>query len=121
MKARPALPERVRSMEGLGVAERRHRSREQRQRATATKICLPQARERCWNSSYPDTPIVRMKIGDDEDRWSFRTPPIPHIPIGTALLEIEPRLRRVRGMRHLPALRAALQREMGIVKRQAAA
>ena len=30
---------------------------------------------------------------------------------GTALLEIEPQLRLVRGMRHLPALRAALQRE----------
>jgi len=41
--------------------------------------------------------------------------------VGTALLEIEPRLRRVRGMKHLPALRAALQREMGITKRQAAA
>lgn len=41
--------------------------------------------------------------------------------IGTALLEIEPRLRRVRGMKHLPALRVALHREMGITKRQAAA
>lgn len=41
--------------------------------------------------------------------------------IGTALLEIEPRLRRVRGMKHLPLLRVALQREMGITKRQAAA
>ena len=41
--------------------------------------------------------------------------------VGTALLEIEPRLRRVRRMKHLPALRAALQREMGITKRQAAA
>jgi transposase-like protein len=41
--------------------------------------------------------------------------------IGTALLEIEPRLRRVRGMKHLPVLRVALQREMGITKRQAAA
>ena len=32
-----------------------------------------------------------------------------------------PRLRRVRGMKHLPALRAALQQEIGITKRQAAA
>jgi CARDB protein/flagellar hook capping protein FlgD len=39
-----------------------------------------ESRERCWNSSYPDTPIVRMKVGDDENRWSFRTPTIPHIP-----------------------------------------
>ena len=41
--------------------------------------------------------------------------------VATALLEIEPRLRRVRGMKHLPALRAAIQRDMGITKRQAAA
>ncbi|TMQ70891.1 MAG: hypothetical protein E6K81_11405 [Candidatus Eisenbacteria bacterium] len=41
--------------------------------------------------------------------------------VATALLEIEPRLRRVRGMKHLPTLRAAIQREMGITKRQAAA
>lgn len=41
--------------------------------------------------------------------------------VGTALLEIEPRLRRVRGMKHLPMLREALQREIGITKRQAAA
>lgn len=41
--------------------------------------------------------------------------------VATALLEIEPRLRRVRGMKHLPTLRAAMQREMGITKRQAAA
>ncbi len=41
--------------------------------------------------------------------------------VATALLEIEPRLRRVRGMKHLPALRAVIQREMGITKRQAAA
>jgi transposase-like protein len=41
--------------------------------------------------------------------------------VATALLEIEPRLRRVRGMKHLPTLRAAIQREMGITKRRAAA
>lgn len=41
--------------------------------------------------------------------------------VGTALLEIEPRLRCVRGMKHLPALRAALQQALGITKRQAAA
>jgi hypothetical protein len=38
--------------------------------------------------------------------------------VGTALLAIE---RGVRGMKHLPALRAALQRERGITKRQYAA
>ena len=41
--------------------------------------------------------------------------------VGTALLGIEPRLRCVRGMKHLPALRVALQHELGITKPQAAA
>jgi transposase-like protein len=54
--------------------------------------------------------VDRYRNSDQKQRW-----------VGTALLEIEPRLRRVRGMKHLPALRAALQREMGIAKRQAAA
>jgi len=54
--------------------------------------------------------VDRYRTSEQKQRW-----------VGTALLEIEPRLRRVRGMKHLPALRAALQREMGIVKRQAAA
>lgn len=54
--------------------------------------------------------VDRYRNSEQKQRW-----------VGTALLEIEPRLRRVRGMKHLPALRAALQREMGITKRQAAA
>ncbi len=54
--------------------------------------------------------VDHYRNSDQKQRW-----------IGTALLEIEPRLRRVRGMKHLPLLRAALQREMGITKRQAAA
>jgi len=33
--------------------------------------------------------------------------------LATALLDIEPRLRRVKGYRHLPALRAALEKELG--------
>jgi transposase-like protein len=54
--------------------------------------------------------VDRYRNSEQKQRW-----------VGTALLEIEPRLRRVRGMKHLPALRAALQREFGIAKRQAAA
>ncbi|HEY6240583.1 MAG TPA: IS256 family transposase [Burkholderiales bacterium] len=54
--------------------------------------------------------VDRYHNSEQKQRW-----------VGTALLEIEPRLRRVRGMKHLPALRAALQREMGNTKRQAAA
>lgn len=41
--------------------------------------------------------------------------------VGTALREIEPRLRRVRGKKHLPALREALQKELGITTTQAVA
>jgi len=37
-----------------------------------------------------------------------------HRWLATALMDIEPRLRRVMGRRHLPALRAALQRELKI-------
>jgi len=37
-----------------------------------------------------------------------------HRWLATALVDIEPRLRRVMGMRHLPALREALQRELKI-------
>jgi len=65
---------------------------------------------------------IQAQIGrltDHVDR--YRTSDQKHRWVGTALLEIEPRLRRVRGMKHLPMLRAALQRELGITKRQAAA
>ena len=54
--------------------------------------------------------VDRYRNSEQKQRW-----------VGTALLEIEPRLRRVRGMKYLPALRAAIQREMGSMKRQAAA
>ena len=37
-----------------------------------------------------------------------------HRWLATALLDIEPRLRRVRGYRHLPKLRGALQRGLKI-------
>ena len=37
-----------------------------------------------------------------------------HRWVATALLDIEPRLRRVRGYRHLPMLRQAIQAELGI-------
>jgi len=38
--------------------------------------------------------------------------------LATALLDIEPRLRRIRGYRHLPMLRAALRTELGLDGRQ---
>ncbi|MBW2594598.1 MAG: hypothetical protein JRC93_01225 [Deltaproteobacteria bacterium] len=38
--------------------------------------------------------------------------------LATALLEIEPRLNRIRGYRYLPELRAAIQRKLGIISKQ---
>ena len=46
------------------------------------------------------------------DRWQSSNQ--RHRWLATALLDIEPRLRKVRGYRHLPTLRAALKRELKI-------
>jgi transposase-like protein len=54
--------------------------------------------------------VDRYRNSDQKQRW-----------VGTALMVIEPRLRRVKGMEHLRALREAVQRELGISKRQAVA
>jgi putative transposase len=54
--------------------------------------------------------VDHFRNSDQKQRW-----------VGTALLEIEPKLRRVRGCRDLMALRLAVQKELGISKRQAAA
>lgn len=48
----------------------------------------------------------------------FRNSNQKHRWIGTALLEIEPKLRRVKGCRHLKSLREAIQKELGIKKSQ---
>jgi transposase-like protein len=45
--------------------------------------------------------VDRWRNSDQKQRW-----------IASALLDIEPQLRRVKGYRHLPTLRAALQREI---------
>lgn len=45
--------------------------------------------------------VDRWTTSDQKRRW-----------LATALLEIEPRLRRLRGYRALPQLRAALQQSM---------
>ncbi len=42
-----------------------------------------------------------------------------HRWLATALLDTEPRLRRVKGFRHLPQLRQALRRELGLEERNA--
>ena len=48
-------------------------------------------------------------------RWNhWQSSSQRHRWLATALLDIEPRLRRVRGYRHLPMLRDALKRELKI-------
>ena len=49
------------------------------------------------------------KNSDQKQRW-----------LASALRDIEPRLRRVKGFRHLPALRRALQTNMKKTERKAA-
>lgn len=49
---------------------------------------------------------------DNVDRWVNSSQ--RHRWLASALLDIEPRLRRVKGYQHLPTLRAALQRELKI-------
>jgi len=46
------------------------------------------------------------------DHWKTSTQ--KHRWLATVLLDIEPRLRRLLGYRHLPTLRAAIQKELGI-------
>jgi len=50
------------------------------------------------------------QLTDKVDRW--RTSDQKHRWVASAVLAIEPRLRRIKGYRHLPQLRAALQREV---------
>ena len=47
--------------------------------------------------------IDHWKNSSQRERW-----------LATALVDIEPRLRRVRGYRHMPKLRDALRRELNI-------
>ncbi len=48
--------------------------------------------------------VSRWRNSDQRQRW-----------MASALLEIEPSLRRIKGFRHLPQLQEALQRELKIV------
>lgn len=57
-----------------------------------------QAEQRCGR-------VDHWKTSNQKHRW-----------LATALLDIEPRLRRLMGYRHLPLLRAAIQEELGITQ-----
>ena len=50
------------------------------------------------------------QLTDKVDRW--RTSDQKHRWVASALLAIEPRLRRIKGYRHLAQLQAALQRDI---------
>lgn len=56
------------------------------------------AEQRCGRVDY-------WKTSNQKHRW-----------LAAALLDIEPRLRRLLGYRHLPSLRAAIQKELGITQ-----
>lgn len=51
--------------------------------------------------------VSRWRNSSQKQRW-----------LATSLLDIEPRLRRIMGYRHLPLLREAIQRELDIVRKQ---
>ena len=50
---------------------------------------------------------------------NWKSSPQKHRRLASALLDIEPRLRRIRAYRHLPRLREAIQRELGLVNTEA--
>jgi len=50
--------------------------------------------------------VDHWRTSDQKQRW-----------VASALLLIEPRLRRINGYRHLPQLRAALQTKIGKAER----
>lgn len=52
--------------------------------------------------------VCHWKNSSQKHRW-----------LASALLDIEPRLRRIRGYKHLPRLREAIQRELGLVDTEA--
>ena len=54
------------------------------------------------------SPEVYVAPGDPCFRW-----------LASALLDSEPRLRRIRGYKHLPRLREAIQRELGLLDNEA--
>lgn len=56
--------------------------------------------------AYTDK-VDRWRISEQKQRW-----------VASALLMVEPRLRRIKGYRDLPLLRAALQREIATTTRR---
>ena len=56
-----------------------------------------QAEQRCGR-------VDRWRNSNHKQRW-----------LAAALIDIEPRLRRLLGYRHLPSLRAAIQKKLGII------
>jgi transposase-like protein len=58
---------------------------------------------------------IQARIGQHTDKVDYwRNSDQKHRWIATSLLDIEPRLNKVSGMKHLPLLRAAIKRELGL-------
>ena len=64
----------------------------------------------CWAGAEDDEQSVHALVENSSAKVDHRS--VNATALATALLDIEPRLRRVRGYRHLPSLRAALKREL---------
>ena len=62
---------------------------------------------------------INARIGQHTDKVDYwKTSDQKHRWIAASLLDIEPRLNKVSGTKHLPLLRAALKRELGLEEKQ---
>jgi transposase-like protein len=62
---------------------------------------------------------IQARIGQHTDKVDYwRNSDQKHRWIATSLLDIEPRLNKVSGMKHLPLLRAAIKRELELEQKQ---
>jgi transposase-like protein len=62
---------------------------------------------------------IQARIGQHTDKVDYwKTSDQKHRWIAASLLDIEPRLRKVKGMKHLPLLRMAIKRELGLDQKQ---
>ena len=62
---------------------------------------------------------IQARIGQHTDKVDYwKTSDQKHRWIAASLLDIEPRLRKVKGMRHLPLLRVAMKKELRLQEKQ---
>lgn len=78
-----------------------HRTLERKRRSLTTTNCLESIVAQLGQRTDK---ADRWRSSDQKQRW-----------VATALLDIEPRLRRIKGYRHLPRLRVALQHQVPLM------